>query len=149
MSAFLKACRMRWVLCFSQQVICCSELNSLRIKNELLSVFVNTKTQGWRLSALWVWSGEHGGMHCECLLRNIPTPSLFSLKSSSDLRSHCLVILAEGLTLMDLQLFCSLWVWCSLFANDLTILLSTTHASSWKLSIIMSWAEIFQLHCSV
>lgn len=46
MSAFLKACRMRWVLCFSQQVICCSELNSLRIKNELLSVFVNTKTQG-------------------------------------------------------------------------------------------------------
>lgn len=40
---------------------------------------------------------------------------------------YCQVILAVGLTLMDLQLFCSLWVWCSQCANDLNTLLPTTH----------------------
>lgn len=136
-----------------------------RVENEFLHVSVDTSITKRRLKAVSAvgeaWSARWSTLR---MLATVRFPSLGKLTVSIILFTrmllweqhhiqiwgvHCQVILVEGLTLVDLQSFCSLWVWCSQCANDLATLLSTTHISSCTSSITLYSHEFRFYNCAI
>lgn len=165
LSAFLKASWMSGALCFEQHMMRCSEPNAF-------------KSWKWVLACFSGLHHKEEAESCECSLCGLKCtaeytenvgylsfPSLRKLTVSIIIFTrmllreqhhiqtwgvHCQVILVEGLALMDLQSFCSPWVWCSQCANDLATLLSTTHFFLHIIdNTVFSWVHIFQLCHSV